>query len=388
MYYLVLYFLFICFDNPNYFDLDDSFHYSSNEFEFKISGTVDGLDGTELSLYIPSQGLDARIKATISNGEYSFKGRASDIELAEIRFEENIIYNSDMFSTTHVIIEKGTTVLHFTIEGASMLKYTTDHEVEAGRETQFYYKTHPIMDKARSTWVFSDSIRIDSMIRHEYPAVRERVFKAYSEICSDQLHEDVCLIYLHDITLGFNGTGAFNSHILTADEKMKFNSFLSDIDDLLHERLIYKKIKKSIEDFFEDEEKIEFTEYRLENISGGKSSISKIIKANNFSILYFWWSGCGPCRKFNKDNQKYYSTLKQKGIEIISINVDQSKERWIKSSEKDNITWVNLYAGISTLIMDDYKVSAFPTKLVFNQKGILVDLDFKSLSELSHLNNE
>ena len=90
--------------------------------------------------------------------------------------------------------------------------------------------------------------------------------------------------------------------------------------------------------------------------------------------------GSGPCRKFNKEAKPFYSQLKEKGIEIVAINVDRQNSDWKKSSKQDQIEWVNLYAGSNSTIIPDYQITSYPTKIIFdNNKKII---DFHTAEEL------
>jgi len=356
-------------------------------FNFFISGKVENGEGVTLFLYQPSKGLDNRLKSTIKNGEYSFKGEASINELAEIRFEENADQTT-MYSATPIIIEKENVQFNFKVVGESPLLQTNNHKILTGEQNKFFFKEGKRMQESVSTWIFGDSIRMDSMIKFEYPNVRKNGLNLYSQICNSQSPQFPCLLFLEKMTEGFIVRGAFNKKLLSTQEKSKFKTYFSMIDTSFRETIIYQRVSKSIEKLEIRHKDIVFKEYSLMDKNRINKSLSSIINKNKFTILDFWWSGCGPCRKFNKEYSTKYEALKSEGIEIVGINVDQSIERWEQSSEKDGIIWPNLYAGKNSLILEDYIVTYFPTKLIFNSEKELVDTDFKNINEIGSLLNE
>ena len=129
-----------------------------------------------------------------------------------------------------------------------------------------------------------------------------------------------------------------------------------------------------------------FKDYNLLSADNLEMKLSSIGESNNYTVLYFWWSGCAPCRKFNRTvKPKLYKELNSKGIELVSISVDESTEKWRKASERDRISWINLYAGPVTGIRQDYGVRGYPTKVIVNKNLKFVDFEFSTLAELMEL---
>src|SRR5690606_34946917 len=131
-----------------------------------------------------------------------------------------------------------------------------------------------------------------------------------------------------------------------------------------------------------------FKDFTLIDIDGNEITLSKVIPNNKFTVIDFWWSGCIPCRKFNKETKPYYNQLKEKGIEIIAINVDRQNADWKNSSLKDQIEWINLYAGPDSKIIPDYQITYYPTKIIFDKDKNIIDFDFYTAEELLRMVKE
>lgn len=174
----------------------------------------------------------------------------------------------------------------------------------------------------------------------------------------------------------------FQRDLLSDKEIETINLLFSKIDLSLSKNVDYQILKASIEQLGKSGSEIDFVDYELELISGGKKQLSALIRRNKFTIIDFWHTNCGRCRVFNKTMHAEYKKLKQRGIEIIGINVDNSRSNWRNSTTEDEILWPNLYAGRTSDILARYRVQSFPAHLVFDAKLNFMDMNIRNKSEL------
>ena len=80
-------------------------------------------------------------------------------------------------------------------------------------------------------------------------------------------------------------------------------------------------------------------DFTMPDTAGNPVTLSTI-KAK-VKILDFWASWCAPCREKNKELNKHYSRLKEQGLEIISISLDDNKQQWLSAIHEDNIRWTH-----------------------------------------------
>ncbi len=354
---------------------------SDDGFEFSIQGVATNGENLELALYLPSTDLDERIKSKIQDGRYQFSGVAKQVEMAEIRFEENIVSGSSMYSSTPIVIEPGLTDFDFNVSGEPMMYFLDDCRVRKGELNTFFYDVGPKLQEAANTWVFSDSVMNDSMVRFVYPNVRASVYEIYDSVCGLTNPNPVCLFFLKRIIEDFESGGVFAKNHLTSVDLETFRSYLITMDKDDKERNEYRFIQTSLDNAATNNTITKFVDYSLRNEGNEEVLLSDICKKNQFTIIDFWWSGCVPCRKFNRDNVDNYDELRSNGIELIGINVDESRSKWLESSKEDNILWQNLYAGAATDIQAAYQVDAFPKKLVYDSEMNYVDLKFKDIDD-------
>jgi len=117
------------------------------------------------------------------------------------------------------------------------------------------------------------------------------------------------------------------------------------------------------------------TDYRLDfTVAGMKGDSIKLssLKGKVF-LLDFWASWCGPCRYSNKNLVKLYNKYKDKGLEILSVTLDNEKSEWKKAVAKDKITWIQGFDnGWDSMSAFKWQVDAIPASFLVNKDGDVV----------------
>ncbi|MFT7157779.1 MAG: peroxiredoxin [Parvicella sp.] len=89
-------------------------------------------------------------------------------------------------------------------------------------------------------------------------------------------------------------------------------------------------------------------------------------------LLDFWASGCGPCRKEHKNYFELYKRYKLKGLEIISVSQDQSRKRWLKAMQKDQMIWESVWDEKKMVSINMYKIASLPNNYLINREGQII----------------
>lgn len=89
-------------------------------------------------------------------------------------------------------------------------------------------------------------------------------------------------------------------------------------------------------------------------------------------LIDFWASWCGPCRMENPNVVKMYRKYHNKGFEIFSVSLDNSREKWIQAIHKDNLYWPNHVSdlrGWSSAGGKLYGISSIPATVLVDREG-------------------
>lgn len=92
----------------------------------------------------------------------------------------------------------------------------------------------------------------------------------------------------------------------------------------------------------------------------GKSSI----------LIFFWVADCYACQIETSEITKLYPKFKEKNIEILAINLGDSKERAQSFVKRYNVNYPVLL-DLDTNVGRAYKLIGVPTLVLVDQKGIV-----------------
>ncbi|WP_417887002.1 redoxin domain-containing protein [Zunongwangia sp.] len=100
------------------------------------------------------------------------------------------------------------------------------------------------------------------------------------------------------------------------------------------------------------------------------------------TIVDFWASWCKPCRKENPNFVKLYKKYHDKGLNMISISLDQpnQKEKWVEAIEEDGLGEWNHISNLKYWqdpIARKYNIQGIPATFILDKNGIIVDKDLR-----------
>ena len=92
-------------------------------------------------------------------------------------------------------------------------------------------------------------------------------------------------------------------------------------------------------------------------------------------LVDFWASWCRPCRMENPNVVRLYQRFHDKGFEIFSVSLDQSRDAWLKAIQDDGLLWphhVSDLRGWNSTAGRLYGISSIPATVLVDRQGNIV----------------
>lgn len=196
------------------------------------------------------------------------------------------------------------------------------------------------------------AIALDYIRQHPNSYFSGSLLSRYKRLC----HADTVMVYFHRLTPGVQQS-AFGKQILDdafarSDNWELFSNYLDSTT--------YEKVKtiRSVYDL------------SLPSVKGDTISLSNY--KGKIILLDFWASWCGPCITNIPALNRLMDEVKEWPVVVLSVSVDVNENNWRNAIQKYNYKGVQLLDR-SSLLAAYYKVLGYPTYILIDQNGKLIE---------------
>lgn len=93
-----------------------------------------------------------------------------------------------------------------------------------------------------------------------------------------------------------------------------------------------------------------------------------------YVLVDFWASWCKPCRAENPNVLKAYEAYKNRNFEVLSISLDDAREKWLQAIAEDHLPWLQVadLLGTQNEAAQRYNVTAIPQNFLIDPAGKIV----------------
>lgn len=120
-------------------------------------------------------------------------------------------------------------------------------------------------------------------------------------------------------------------------------------------------------------------DFRLRDIKGQECTLADF--KGKYVLLDFWGTWCGWCIKGIPQMKEYYEKYKSL-VEFVGICCNDTEDKWRNGVSKYTLPWTNLYNGYDREVTTLYAVSGYPTKVLIDPEGNLVQIFVGESQEL------
>lgn len=125
----------------------------------------------------------------------------------------------------------------------------------------------------------------------------------------------------------------------------------------------------------------------FENTYDGKTQrLSDYVGRGRYTLVDFWASWCGPCRREIPVIKKLYESYKDKDLNVVGVAVWDEPAATIKAIDELGITWPCIIDA-QKIPTDIYGISGIPCIILIDPDGIIVSRDKQGDQLVADVNN-
>lgn len=172
-------------------------------------------------------------------------------------------------------------------------------------------------------------------------------------------------------------------HIPSAVSSILFEKIHSNFDNPTMEKILAKmkamcpedEIYKTVLKEYEQGKKTAigrpYIDLMMNSPEGKLIKVSDFVGKNKVTMIDFWASWCGPCRRAMPDLVRVYNKYKDKGFAIVGVSLDNDAGAWKAAIEKMGMTWAQMsdLKGWQSEGAALYNVRAIPAIVFIDQSG-------------------
>ena len=231
----------------------------------------------------------------------------------------------------------------------------TQAEWDAYEETQnqFNDQIHELYAVMQQAFADNDTILMDSLntvgtaLMEQQDNYRDEYIKAHSD--------------------------SFLAHYLLDESKQDYD--LATLKEFVAGFTTESIYTKDLNDYIAKQERLEvgqpFIDFTLQTKDGENVTLSEVIGKNKLTLVDFWASWCGPCRKENPVVKAAYEQYHELGFDVVGVSVDQDGDAWLQAVRDDQLPWTQVRDTENT-VSESYLIYYIPSNFLFDQNGTMV----------------
>lgn len=151
-----------------------------------------------------------------------------------------------------------------------------------------------------------------------------------------------------------------------------FDSLVNDFENRYPNLAVSKKLREKVTRLQQTSIGGKVPSIVMNTVNNNTVSLFSINK--KYTLIDFWASWCGPCRRESGILNTLYKKYNEAGFEIYGVSLDTNKKQMVSAIEKDKRIWTNVSSleGFKTPTAYDFAVTALPMNYIIDSKGKII----------------
>lgn len=340
--------------------------------QFAINGQIGNLNGQKVYLSFMTDGKGHEDSTTLANGAFHFTGRMNPYSSVRLALDHK--------GAGREIATHSGDILYFNFSNETLNIVSKDSLANAqmsGSKTYDEYSAYvkavgPMpwdIDRisnaeiAAAPELANDTAFTNQVARHHYKMIADfqRNNLEFAKTHPNSFFAPVALF----------GTASNDKTVTVAEQVFKtFSPAIQATDN-----------GKTIKEFIEAHYRLKIggpaPVFTQNNPAGKQLSLADY--KGKIVLIDFWASWCSPCRQEIPNLLAQYKMYKDKGFEILSVSLDNSRDKWLKALQQEGMTWpqVSDLNGNNNSVARLYGVSAIPATFLVDRDGKLISTNLR-----------
>ncbi len=348
----------------------------AGENEYIVTGTIKGIaDGKSVILEVQDETGQLKPIDTVKleKGKFTFTGSAKEPDMHLINIET-------VEGKIPFILENGDIEMTINKDSINITKVTGTYNNE---ELNSYKEKGAAIQKKMMKFQKDNTAIMQAAQQKQDTVAMNKLRKEYSKFQDEFTTQSETYVSSHPKAFisALIIEGMFNQ---MSPDIAKITKFYNGLDKSVKDTKHGKKIKKNLDELSKPvatAAPIEIgtvaPEFSAPNPEGKMVSLKE--SKGKVTIIDFWASWCKPCRQENPNMVALYKEFHAKGLNIVSVSLDEKAEEWKKAIASDKMTWTHLsnLKDFEDPIALQYSVKLIPSIFILDASGKVVAKDVR-----------